>query len=159
MAPPNFPVKYADVKAKLSYEEACPAKFTIGSVTFIPIPLSHPNGGSGYKFVEDGKEFVFLTDNELGYIHNGGLSFEEYVEFAADADLPVTTLNIGTTPGGVATSWSLPQNAFDPLGVMNVLVSWQCDDCGTSPNDEIKVVPNPLTGFIRATAFTNTLSG
>ena len=87
MAPPNFPVKYADVKAKLSYEEACPAKFTIGSVTVIPIPLSHPNGGSGYKFVEDGKEFVFLTDNELGYIHNGGLPFEEYVEFTADADL------------------------------------------------------------------------
>jgi hypothetical protein len=69
------------------------------------------------------------------------------------ADLPVTPLNIGTTAGGVASSWSLPQNGFVPLGVMNVLIQWQCDDCGTSPNDPIIVAPNPLTGFIRATRY------
>ena len=89
MAPPNFPVKYADIKAHLSYEEACPAEFAIGSLSVIPIPLSHPNGGSGYKFIEDGHVFVFLTDNELGYIHAGGRPFKDYVEFSADADLLV----------------------------------------------------------------------
>ena len=87
MAPPNFPVKYADVKAKMTYEKACPREFTIGSVAVTPIPISHPNGGSGYKFVEDGKSFVFLTDNELGYRHAGGRAFKAYVEFAAGADL------------------------------------------------------------------------
>jgi ribonuclease BN (tRNA processing enzyme) len=87
MAPPNFPVKYADVKAKMTYEKACPQEFEIGSVTVIPIPISHPNGGSGYKFIEDGKSFVFLTDNELGYRHAGGRQFKDYVEFAAGADL------------------------------------------------------------------------
>ena len=87
MAPPNFPVKYADVKAKMTYEKACPREFTIGSVSVIPIPISHPNGGSGYKFIEDGKTFVFLTDNELGYRHAGGRSFKDYVEFSAGADL------------------------------------------------------------------------
>ncbi|MGD9175796.1 MAG: MBL fold metallo-hydrolase, partial [Desulfobacterales bacterium] len=64
MAPPNFPVKYDDVKAQMTYEKSCPQEFTIGSVSVIPIPISHPNGGSGYKFIEDGKTFVFLTDNE-----------------------------------------------------------------------------------------------
>jgi phosphoribosyl 1,2-cyclic phosphodiesterase len=87
MAPPHFPVKYADITARISYPDACPAEFEIGSVTVIPIPLSHPNGGSGYKFIEDGKSFVFLTDNELGCIHPGGLSFKDYVKFSEGADL------------------------------------------------------------------------
>ena len=87
MAPPNFPVKYADIKAKMTYKEACPTEFSIGSVNVVPIPLSHPNGGSGYKFVENGKTFVFLTDNELGYTHPGGLNYQDYMEFCSEADL------------------------------------------------------------------------
>ena len=87
MAPPNFPVKFTDVKARMDFEKACPLDFTIGSVTVVPIPISHPNGGSGYKFIEDGKSFVFLTDNELGFVHPGGREFNDYVEFAAEADL------------------------------------------------------------------------
>ena len=87
MTPPNFPVRYSDLKAAVTYEIACPTPFSIGSMEVRPIPLSHPNGGSGYKFIEDGKAFVFLTDNELGFIHPGGLAFDEYLQFAADADL------------------------------------------------------------------------
>ena len=87
MAPPNFPVKYDDVKAQMKYEKSCPQEFNIGSVSITPIPISHPNGGSGYKFEEDGKSFVFLTDNELGYIHSGGRSFEDYTRFCTNADL------------------------------------------------------------------------
>ena len=71
----------------MNYEKACPMDFTIGSMTVVPIPLSHPNGGSGYKFIEDGKSFVFLTDNELGFVHPGGREFNDYMEFAAEADL------------------------------------------------------------------------
>ena len=86
MAPPNFPVKYDDLKAQLRYEKACPQKFDIGSISVTPIAISHPNGGSGYKFEEDGKTFVFLTDNELGYIHPGGCEFKSYIDFSAGAD-------------------------------------------------------------------------
>ena len=89
MAPPNFPVKYRDIKARMLYEDACPAEFEIGSVTVVPIALSHPNGGSGYKFIEDGKTFVFLTDNELGMIHPGGRPYADYVNFSKGADLLV----------------------------------------------------------------------
>ncbi len=87
MAPPHFPVKYSDIKAELLYEEACPMEFEIGSVKVVPIAISHPNGGSGYKFIEDGKSFVFLTDNELGFIHPGGLPYQDYVKFSSGADL------------------------------------------------------------------------
>ncbi len=87
MAPPNFPVKYSDIRAELSYEEASPVEFEIGSVKVVPIAISHPNGGSGYKLIEDGKSFVFLTDNELGFIHPGGLAYKDYVKFSSGADL------------------------------------------------------------------------
>jgi phosphoribosyl 1,2-cyclic phosphodiesterase len=87
MAPPYFPVKYGDVKAQMPYQEAWPIEFEIGSVTVIPITLSHPNGGSGYKFIEDDKIFVLLTDNELAFIHPGGLPFADYMDFCSGADL------------------------------------------------------------------------
>jgi phosphoribosyl 1,2-cyclic phosphodiesterase len=87
MTPPNFPVRYSDLKAKIDYEDACPDVFEIGSVKIIPIQISHPNSGSGYKFIEDGKSFVFITDNELGFMHPGGKSFQEYQAFSSDADL------------------------------------------------------------------------
>ena len=87
MAPPNFPVKYADITAQISYPNVCPLAFEIGSVSVVPVALNHPNGGSGYKFVEDDRCFVFLTDNELGHVHPGGLTFDDYLKFARGADL------------------------------------------------------------------------
>jgi len=87
MTPPSFPVRYSDISAKIEYVGAFTSAFEIGSVTITPIPISHPNNGSGYKFTEDGKSFVFLTDNELGFVHPGGLTYKDYLEFSKDADL------------------------------------------------------------------------
>jgi len=89
MAPPNFPVSYNDVAAEMTYQETCQGAFTIGSLTITSIPLSHPNQGMGYRFEEEGKSFVFLTDNELSYRHPGGMAFEDYCDFAKGADLLV----------------------------------------------------------------------
>ncbi len=87
MAPPNFPVRYSDIKAQIIYLESKSTEFEIGSVTVTPIPISHPNNGSGYKFTEDGKSFVFLTDNELGFVHHGGRLYKDYLEFSEGVDL------------------------------------------------------------------------
>ncbi|MEE8540150.1 MAG: MBL fold metallo-hydrolase [Desulfobacterales bacterium] len=87
MAPPYFPLRYSEIKAQIEYEDACPDPFEIGSVIIDPIALSHPNAGSGYKFTENGKSFVFLTDNELGFRHPQGLEFKDYLEVSAGADL------------------------------------------------------------------------
>jgi len=89
MSPPNFPVRYTEIKSNIHFEPVCPERFEIGTVSIIPIPLSHPNQGRGYKFIEDGRTFVFLTDNELDFIHPGGLSLRAYQEFSSDADLLV----------------------------------------------------------------------
>jgi phosphoribosyl 1,2-cyclic phosphodiesterase len=89
MTPPYFPVRFSDSNARLSYAEttACNPSFRIGPLTVEPIPLSHPNTGMGYRFTEDGKRFVFLTDNELHHPHPGRVPYAEYVRFARHADL------------------------------------------------------------------------
>ena len=87
---PYFPVQLGDkdIHAKLTFKDIETTPFTIGGIKITPVHLSHPrNGGLGYRFEEDGACFVFLTDNELGYIHDHGLSFAEYVGFCKDADL------------------------------------------------------------------------
>jgi len=87
MARPNFPVNFEDVKGEISYHGACQNSFSIKSLRVTPILLSHPNQGIGYKFVEDDKSFVFLTDNELTFKHAGGLDYQDYLSFSSNADL------------------------------------------------------------------------
>ena len=87
MEAPFFPVNFDDLQADISFHETCLDPFSIASVTVTPIPLSHPNQGFGYKFTEDGRSFVFLTDNELSYLHPGGLTREEYRACCEKADL------------------------------------------------------------------------
>ena len=87
MSTPFFPVPFSELGAEFTYEDDCVTSYHVGPVEVFPIHLSHPNGGQGYKFVENHKTFVFLTDNELGYHHRGGLTKEEYADFSRHADL------------------------------------------------------------------------
>lgn len=87
MTSPNFPVSYDDLRAEIIYHAACETTFSVGSMKVIPISLSHPNWGNGYKFTEDGKSLVFLTDNELTFKHPGGLDYNDYMEFTRGATL------------------------------------------------------------------------
>ncbi|MBW1710555.1 MAG: MBL fold metallo-hydrolase [Deltaproteobacteria bacterium] len=83
---PYFPIPFDKLRSENIYSGECPASLRIDSVEILHINLSHPNIGLGYKFIEDGKTLVILTDNELGYKHRGGRSFDEYAEFAREAD-------------------------------------------------------------------------
>lgn len=91
MAQPFFPVQLddKDIRANIRYKKIAPRQtFHIGSVTIHTIALSHPkNSGLGYRFEEEGKSFCFFPDNELGYVHEGGCSFDEYAAFCKGADL------------------------------------------------------------------------
>lgn len=85
--PPYFPVPFRDLKASFDFQQENGLCLSIGDVDIVPIGLKHPNGGYGYKFIEEDKTFVFLTDNEIGFDHPGGLSDAEYAEICRDADL------------------------------------------------------------------------
>ena len=87
MEPPFFPIDFKTLKATFNFGYECPQMGSIGLIDFIPIPLSHPNGGYGFKFIKEGKTFIFLTDNELDVTHPGGLTRQEYVKLCQNADL------------------------------------------------------------------------
>ena len=87
MEPPYFPARIDAMKAKFDFTHGIPMVKQIGTATVTPIPLSHPNGGYGYKITEEGKSFVFLTDNELDYQHEGGRLRGDYIRFCEGSDL------------------------------------------------------------------------
>jgi phosphoribosyl 1,2-cyclic phosphodiesterase len=87
MRKPFFPKGIENFKADIQFSKKLNDTFDIGSITVETIPTSHKNGGLGYKFLEDGKSFVFLTDNELGFDHPNGKGFDSYLDFSRNADL------------------------------------------------------------------------
>ncbi len=87
MAPPYFPIELEDIHADVKFESTGPENFKLGSVCVKTIPINHTNRGVGYRLEENGKSFVFLTDNELGHAHPYGLNYEDYVKFTEGADL------------------------------------------------------------------------
>jgi len=91
---PYFPVDYTALKASFSLGCACDRAVCDhilpsgdGSIQCHSIPLNHPNGGYGFKFVGEGKTFVFLTDNEVRFRHRGGPSRDAFVEACRGANL------------------------------------------------------------------------
>ena len=89
MSAPYFPYPFEKLKASIHYDNDCQESFTIDTIRIDPIPLSHPNAGMGFRFTENGRSFVFLTDNELGYRHRGGKTPDDYAAFSEGADLLV----------------------------------------------------------------------
>lgn len=94
MEPPYFPVDMTEMKAKFLTGCQCDNKFCdhrpggcIESIKCHSLPINHPNGGYGYKFISNGKTVCFFPDNEIRFRHEGGLSAEEYAAFCKSADL------------------------------------------------------------------------
>lgn len=86
VSPPYFPVPFSEFSKGMEFRSFF-GEGRFGNIAVSTVPLSHPGGGTGYRFEEDGKAFVFLTDNELSHVHEGGLTLDEYAEFARGADL------------------------------------------------------------------------
>jgi phosphoribosyl 1,2-cyclic phosphodiesterase len=85
---PYFPVGLDAIKAKLHYHPVPVEPFVIGSLRIIPVAINHPDGGVGYRVEENGKSFVFLTDNELSDVkHNPDKPIVDFVSACSGADL------------------------------------------------------------------------
>jgi len=87
MKDPFFPVRLGDYNADIQFDPSLNGRFKIGSLTVESIPTSHSQDSLGYRFAENGKTFVFMTDNELGYTHNQSRSIQEYIDFSRGADI------------------------------------------------------------------------
>lgn len=102
---PAFPVPYRDIKKRITFADFPLDHFTLGSLTVDTIPISHPNGGLGYRIREGDRQFVFLTDNELGLRHEGGASMEEYVAFVKGTDLLLHDAEYTPEEYALRTGW------------------------------------------------------
>ncbi len=83
-----FPVRFDELKAEIHYVDAMSrGPLEIDGTLIETIPLQHPQGGFGYRFTEDGKILVFITDNELSEEAGVSRHPDEYVRFCQGADL------------------------------------------------------------------------
>ncbi len=87
MEAPYFPVRFDAMKANFHFTEGDPQMRIIGSAEVVPIRLNHPNGSYGIKIMEEGKSFVFFTDHELDFVHEGRADTAHYISFCKGADL------------------------------------------------------------------------
>jgi len=72
------------------------------------------------------------------------------------ADLNVPPVHVGNTLTGLSMAFALPQNGFGVLELCQVQVFWNCDHCDTPYyNNLVKVVANPVTGFLGVTDYPN----
>jgi hypothetical protein len=95
-----------------------------------------------------------------GVLYVGGVNFNAFIagaEFAIQyppaimwlGDFGTPPVTIGATPTGISMGFPLPVAAFSPIQLCGVNIFWQCSGCvDTYWDNPIKVVPNPITGFL-----------
>jgi phosphoribosyl 1,2-cyclic phosphodiesterase len=82
MAPPYFPVRLAEVPARLDYVKADGRSHTIHDVTVRQLPLTHPDGSLSYRLERGERSIVMATDHE----HGDAATDQALVRFAHGAD-------------------------------------------------------------------------
>ncbi|MBW2067039.1 MAG: MBL fold metallo-hydrolase, partial [Deltaproteobacteria bacterium] len=83
-----FPIKFDDLRAEVEYlDSISKGEMELEDIRVESIPLQHPQGGYGFRFREDGRTLVFITDNELTTEPWRGRTIREYVEFCREADI------------------------------------------------------------------------
>lgn len=89
MSGSTHPVKYEQLPANITIEvdRTLNKTFTLSSFMVETQRLNHPDGGSAYCLYGDGKKLAYVTDNELRTPTMPTTSWQQWVEFIADADV------------------------------------------------------------------------
>ncbi len=86
----TWPVRFEDLSARFEASgKLSSGQMVLDGAVVEAQPLQHPQGGVGFRFTEDAKKFVFLTDNELLEQGWKGSCFKDFVKFCEGADLLV----------------------------------------------------------------------
>jgi phosphoribosyl 1,2-cyclic phosphodiesterase len=64
LSPPLFPVRLADIPARVTFHDAPEKPVTIGSATVRAAKVTHQGPTVGYRIEENGRTLVFLPDHE-----------------------------------------------------------------------------------------------
>jgi phosphoribosyl 1,2-cyclic phosphodiesterase len=111
-------VPFDMMRAKFDFTSGDPEKNIIGPAEIVPVRLNHPNGGYGFKIVEEGESFVFLSDNGLDFAHRDGISRKEYVDFCRGANLLMHDAQYTDEEYGSKVGWGHTQvSSVAELGI------------------------------------------
>jgi phosphoribosyl 1,2-cyclic phosphodiesterase len=84
----HFPVRGADIPAKMELLEPEEGDWQIGSARVRRIGLQHPGGAQGFRCDDaDGSSIAYLTDNELSPAGSGSAATEELARFTSGVNL------------------------------------------------------------------------
>jgi phosphoribosyl 1,2-cyclic phosphodiesterase len=64
LSPPLFPVRLADIPARLTFHDAPEEPVTIGSATVRAAKVTHQGATVGYRIEENGRSLVYIPDHE-----------------------------------------------------------------------------------------------
>ncbi|RLB25006.1 MAG: MBL fold metallo-hydrolase [Deltaproteobacteria bacterium] len=96
-----FPISFEDLEAEITYLGVLKREaLRIGDMVIDKVPLTHPQGGFGFRFQDQGKVVVFITDNELSAKGQSPDTMEQYVRFSEGADLLIHDAQY--TPGEIS---------------------------------------------------------
>jgi len=89
MSGSKHPVKYEHLPADIHLETdaALMNTFKIPGFTVQTQKLNHPDGGSAYCLTAEGKKIAYVTDNELNPPNKATTTWQQWLDFIADADM------------------------------------------------------------------------
>lgn len=89
MSGSNHPVKFDQLPAEIQLkpELALQEEFPLMSFIVKTKQLNHPDGGTAYCLYGDGKKVAYVTDNELTPPNKSATSWQQWLDFIANADI------------------------------------------------------------------------
>jgi phosphoribosyl 1,2-cyclic phosphodiesterase len=84
----TFPVGFDDIMASIEPTDTLQkGTLTLDDVKIDATELQHPQGGMGFRFREEEKVLIFLTDNELREDAWPGRTRSDFIHFSKDAEV------------------------------------------------------------------------
>ncbi len=84
-----FPVQFEDIGANINFKKFDSSGISIDNIKIKSIMTNHPLETHAFKFEENGKTFIFMTDNELDHPDISKVPYKKHLDFVKDADVLV----------------------------------------------------------------------
>lgn len=82
-----YPVPFKEIGAKIEFEKIRKSGISISGVKINSILTNHPLETHAFRFEENGKVFVFMSDNELDHQDIANIPYKKHLDFIKDADV------------------------------------------------------------------------
>lgn len=82
-----FPVDFKNLSSTITYKKILKRGAMISNMKVTAMKTLHPLETHAFKFENNGKKFVFMTDNELDIKNLLSEQYEEFLKFAKNADV------------------------------------------------------------------------